>query len=409
MSIKFYIQSEKSPAVIYVRVRNGRAVDAKAKTKLLAELKDWNIDKQVPNKKTENGKKLELEISKIKTKVIEAINNNDINEEINSDWLKGLLNPVSKVNSLSDYLIDYIDYYLKVKTNEVKACTLQKYRVNQEWLKRFELHRKKKILIKEIGELFQMQFDEYSTSVRYGNNTIARCIKFIKSVCNHAKNNGIETHPQLHGLKKSFQETTRVSLTEDEIQSIYNVELKEDYLSNARDWLIISCETGQRVSDLLRFDKSMIFTNKKVQFLHFTQHKGKKGSTPKPIIFPLTEKIKSILKIRNGEFPRKISSQKYNKYIKLVSEKAGVNTIVDGGKKDPKINRKITGKFEKFELVTSHIGRRSFATNNYGKTQTSNLMYATGHSTEKQFYEYVGKKPIDIAHQLHKYLEDLEK
>ena len=36
-----------------------------------------------------------------------------------------------------------------------------------------------------------------------------------------------------------------------------------------------------------------------------------------------------------------------------------------------KVTRKENGIFEKWELVTSHIGRRSFATNNYGKIPTS--------------------------------------
>ncbi len=53
--------------------------------------------------------------------------------------------------------------------------------------------------------------------------------------------------------------------------------------------------------------------------------------------------------------------------------------------------------------VTSHIGRRSFATNNYGKIPTSLLISATGHSTEQMFLEYIGKTDTQKAMQLADY------
>lgn len=404
MSIKFFIQSKNSPAVIYVRVRIGRDVDAKAKTKLVADLKDWNVVKHIPNSKTENGKKLELEISKITTKLISEINN--CNDIINSDWLKGILQPivVVKKKALSDYLIDYIDYYAIVKHNEIKPSSHKKIRVYQNLLKRFESYSKEKYLIKDVNESFQKEFDKYCISDGYANNTISRCIKFIKYVCNHAKNNGIETHPQLQALKKKTQEIIKISLTEDEINLIQNVELKEDYLINARDWLIISCETGQRVSDFMRFDKNMIRIDDGVELIEFSQIK-----TLENMSIPLNSKVLNILKFRNGDFPRKISAQKYNKYIKEVCEKAGITALIEGSKKDIHTNRKITGKFPKWELVSSHIGRRSYATNYFGKIPTSLLMYATGHRTERQFYDYVGKKDTNMAHQLNSYYKQLNK
>jgi len=53
--------------------------------------------------------------------------------------------------------------------------------------------------------------------------------------------------------------------------------------------------------------------------------------------------------------------------------------------------------------VTSHIGRRSFATNFYGIIPTSYLIYTTGHSTEAMFLNYIGKSNKDIALEMAKY------
>lgn len=400
MSINFYTQSKNSPAIIYIRLRSGRGIDAKAKTKLHTELKDWNIQKQCPDKKSEKGKWLELELSKIKTTVLEAINNKDKNEIITSEWLKEIIDPSVNYGLLPNYLTDYIEHYTKMKLSENQPSSIKKIKVNQNLLNRFESHTGKKYLIKDINSLFQFKFEEYCIGEGYANNTIARCIKFIKSVCNHAKNNGIETHSQLQGLRKKMQEIIRISLTTDEIDRIYKVELNDEYLVNARDWLVISCETGQRVSDFMRFSKEMIRQIDGVNILQFNQIK-----TSKSMSLPLSKRVLDILYSRNGEFPRKISSQKYNEYIKEVCKRAGIVNLIEGSKKDVDTNRKITGQFEKWELVTSHIGRRSFATNYFGVIPTSLLMFATGHSTEKQFYEYVGKKDTEMAHQLFKYLK----
>ena len=88
--------------------------------------------------------------------------------------------------------------------------------------------------------------------------------------------------------------------------------------------------------------------------------------------------------------------------------RAGINELVRGSRKEETeegsgIYRKRDGEFKKFELVTSHIGRRSFATNYYGKIPTSFLIYVTGHSTEAMFLNYIGKSNKDIALELTNY------
>jgi integrase len=120
---------------------------------------------------------------------------------------------------------------------------------------------------------------------------------------------------------------------------------------------------------------------------------------------PLSKKVVAILKKRGGEFPRQISDQRYNDYIKEVCKLAELNEKIKGSKSktEKKITRKESGIFEKWELVTSHIGRRSFATNNYGRIPTSLLINVTGHSTETMFLEYIGKTETEKAIQLAEY------
>jgi integrase len=223
-------------------------------------------------------------------------------------------------------------------------------------------------------------------------------LKFIKTICYHAKSNGLETSYQLDNIKVKFEKVDKLYLTKEELQLIESAELEHDYLDNSRDWLLISCETGQRVSDFMRFNKEQIRFEGDVPLIEFTQVK-----TNKIMSIPLSKKVRSILEKRNGEFPRKISDQKYNVYIKEVCKIAEIDEVIKGSKQDTIKKRKVRGNFPKFELVTSHIGRRSFATNNYGRIPTPLLMNVTGHTTEGMFLEYIGKTQTDKSIHLAQY------
>jgi integrase len=110
------------------------------------------------------------------------------------------------------------------------------------------------------------------------------------------------------------------------------------------------------------------------------------------------------MKKYNGEFPKIISEQKLNKYIKIVCKEAGIVEMVNGTKFDSTIKKNVNKQYEKWELVSSRIGRRSFSSNNYGGAiPTSFLKYITGHSTEAMLLTYVGKSNKDIAMELANY------
>jgi integrase len=141
-------------------------------------------------------------------------------------------------------------------------------------------------------------------------------------------------------------------------------------------------------------------------FLEFTQAK-----TGNKMTIPLTAKVIAILDKRDGEFPRKISDQKYNTYFKELCKQAKITDLVFGTKKvetseGSKKYRNKEGLYPKFELVASHVGRYSFATNNYSKNiPTSVLIQMTGHSSEGMFLNYIGKSSKDMAIEISSYFQ----
>jgi len=63
----------------------------------------------------------------------------------------------------------------------------------------------------------------------------------------------------------------------------------------------------------------------------------------------------------------------------------------------PRITRKVFGNYPKYQLVTSHIGRKSFATNFYEKISITYLLNFTGHKTERQLLTYISKTDVEKA------------
>ncbi|AQS93878.1 hypothetical protein BXQ17_07320 [Polaribacter sp. BM10] len=413
-SINFLYRSTKEKAYLNLRLlyrHNSKDYVFGAKTKVEVSKIYWSIqhkkkskDIEVTNLQTE----IKNELNKIENHVLKAFNS--VNpENITKDWLTSQIdyyyNPPTKDKEIPKDLINYIDYYINYRKNETTKSTLKKIKVVKQLLIRFQAYRKATILIKDINDNFKNEFVNYCKGELYAQNTIQRAFIFIKTFCKHARFLGIETHQQLDGLRVDRQKVAKIYLTPKDLVKIENISKDKltNSLENTKDWLIISVYTGQRISDFMRFTKEQIRVEDGKHLIEFTQQKTGKNMT-----VPLHPKVLEVLNKRNGSFPYKISDQKYNDFIKEVCKLAEINEPTTGSKMveteiGSKVFRKQSGTYKKYELVTSHIGRRSFATNFYGKIPTSLLINITGHSTESMFLNYIGKSNKDLALEITKY------
>jgi integrase len=97
-----------------------------------------------------------------------------------------------------------------------------------------------------------------------------------------------------------------------------------------------------------------------------------------------------VIHLLENELPKRLTQVIFNKQIKEICRMAGIVELVSGFKNNPKTRRKEIVNAPKYEFVTSHIMRRSFASNYYGKIETPLLMNITGHSKESTFLTYIG-------------------
>lgn len=91
----------------------------------------------------------------------------------------------------------------------------------------------------------------------------------------------------------------------------------------------------------------------------------KHGKTGNTVSIPLSEKMKAVMAMDTHA----ISRQKLSDYIKDVCKKVGI---------------------EKWQQVSTHTARRTFATNMVlAGVDISKIMKITGHKTEQEFRKYV--------------------
>lgn len=95
----------------------------------------------------------------------------------------------------------------------------------------------------------------------------------------------------------------------------------------------------------------------------------------------------------------------YNEQIKLIAKIAGINYMLNANKRIGHRGKSLI--LEKWQAMTSHIGRRSFATNFYGKIPTPLLMHATGHSSEQTFLKYINNSDNEYIINLSNYFDSL--
>jgi len=280
--------------------------------------------------------------------------------------------------SLSFY--EFVDEFIKNSKNSKKPSTTKEYIYTIQDLKSFEKHNKRRIDWDTLDLQFYESYMDYQYNVK-GNsqNLFGKRIKTIKTFLNDATKKNINKHLMFYGFKVLKKRSDNIYLNEDDLKKIYKLDLsKNKRLERVRDLFIVGCRTGLRFSDLTSLRKEDI-SKDGIRF-----QSDKTGEVLNTVII---EETQEILEKYNYQLP-KISRTNLNKYIKEVGELADISEV--SYKDTYKSGKAISKKLKKYERISSHTARRSFATNMYKrKFPIYYLMKITGHKKESDFLNYI--------------------
>jgi integrase len=286
--------------------------------------------------------------------------------------------------------------YIDSKEGKLAKNTIEAYRTILSLLTEFI--NGKRFQVKEIDLVFMNAFEKWLKDVKdTSRNSAIQRTRFILTVLNYCeKEKGLDVS-RFRNYKERPSKKRReeiVTLNPEELQKIKDLIDLPPHLENARKWLIFSTEVGQRGGDVLNLTPSNI----KDKRLRLTQMK-----TGKNVVIPLSADMLELMEA----FPEKRAVCTLSRNIKKLCELAKIDTPVV-------VRRKVDGvetliEVPKYQVVATHVGRRSYATNHYGKLHTSLIMSVTKHSTEKQLIEYVGGTDEDVADAYQKEIEKLKR
>jgi site-specific recombinase XerD len=360
------------------------------RTSLRIHAENWDMEKQRPvNIYLKKFKRLNAKLDVLKKQLAEHIREKRLKKkQIQHRPLSILVKTICAGHSPELYdnsLLYYMQKYIEAKKELICHSTYKRYKVFFHLLERFEGFLCKRLYLDEINSDFIKDFMIFGREEEYSDNTIYRTIHFVKTILNFAERKGIRTAVRELEIRRDRQDKEIVTLTEGEILQIKNTEVPEE-LRATKDWLLISCYTGQRFSDFMSFSKEQLIKINNKACINFTQQK-----THKKILLPLHPVVLHAINRNNDDLPPRLDILHYNQGIKKIARLANITKTIKARKR---IGHRVKSVFiEKCEILTSHIGRRSFATNFYGKIPTPLLMDATGHSTEQMFLQYIN--PVD--------------
>ena len=326
------------------------------------------------------------------------------------------------VNSFREYLNSNIDnmFVLDLSHYTLKECITKMCEIKQRSHPKIKqnyrlLVNKLNLIEKEFGctimpamisSIFWYHFIPFLASQGLKYSTIGQIKTNLITVLNWSSKYGVKLNPSYNEVDIPNYISSKISLTADEISHIYHFKIgaKELYsfrlkkvlkprknkiktLERVRDMFVLGCNLGQRYSDLVRITPDNF---KNGQFSIVQQKTGNRCFVPISSMSIDSRITFAILEKYNYSAPYKGDINNYNTYLHELLYYIGED-FMDSIHIDNKINGKIIRETKcKYQLISSHSSRRSFATiNTLRNIPRSKILRATGHSTEKAFNRYI--------------------
>lgn len=257
-----------------------------------------------------------------------------------------------------------------------------------------------------ISSVFWNHFIPFLADQGLKYSTIKHVKANLLTVLNWSSKYGVKLNPSYSEVDIPNYMSSKISLTPDEISHIYHFKIgvtktyslrmkkvvkmrknKINTLDKVRDMFVLGCNLGQRYSDLVRISPENF---KNGQFSIVQQKTGNKCFVPINSLSIDSRITFAILNKYNYHAPYTGDINNYNSYLHELLYHIGED-FLEEVHLDNKINGVITRETKlRYQLISSHSARRSFATINTLRNIPRNMILrATGHSSEKAFNRYI--------------------
>ncbi|MEO9805482.1 MAG: tyrosine-type recombinase/integrase [Reichenbachiella sp.] len=375
--------SERSS--IICQLRDGRGVKIKISTGISIKSKHWSSSKYVLAADGEAITK-NKSLKNLKDRVLNIyLTAKDQGAVADANYIREALKPTVKAKSGSEEFWGVWDYYLADKKDHFTKSSQKKFKTLRAHFEDFETKTKIPWKFETINASRLENLQSYFFDKGMNNQTTSKYIGGLKMFLNWAVANKYAPNTDYKNFSPLREkETLKVALTSGEIQAIRVTDLgNSPYLENVRELFLLSTLTGLRYSDYSRIKAEHLKEVEGAKFLQIRQQK-----TGDIVELPLTDEAAHIIqRLIEGQV-HAISNQKMNSYVKELCIKAEINEPFEVHNFKGKLV--ITKVCPKHDLITTHTGRRTFATNLLLQGVPAEMvMNFTGHKDMVSFSKYV--------------------
>ncbi|MGV3504666.1 MAG: site-specific integrase [Adhaeribacter sp.] len=256
---------------------------------------------------------------------------------------------------------------------------IKNYRTALRHLESYCALKKVKIKFNELSNRFYEAYKNYLFNKQLQPNTVGNQIKQLKAFLNWATDEGYNSNTAFKKWKKPSESTMITVLTEEERDLLAGFDLGDNpRLERVRDLFLIGCYTGLRFSDLSNLKPE----NFAGDYLEIRTIKTKDN-----LKIPIAPQVRRIVSKYETGLPS-ITNQKANEYLKELGAVVGLEA------KTNKVNypggKRVELMVNKFDLMTTHMARRTFITIALKKGMPQvTLRKMTGHKDLRTMAKYV--------------------
>jgi integrase len=333
-SVGYRVKSEKNKQVsIYIYLRPPNSQTISCRTGLTINPNNWSKTKMRAKAKDPILKSLNNSLDSIGSFINNRLNSElESGIEFNNKWLKKKIDEYNNRDSKADisYLTSFLNSVLsnlKYRrandgTQGLKKNTIKGYISFKNILLEYENVIEEKLRFNTLDEdLVDDFFGWLVKEKKYSKSMTGFIMKKLKNLIKEAslKDLVVSINPDIVGKNLSFKSDNIINIfSNDDYKKIKKIRDLNPSLENTRKWILIGLKVGQRVSDLLSITSKQIrFDKDEVAMIDIKQKKSGRAVT-------VPVKDKHVVSILKNNLPYKISQQNFNKYLKLVCEKAGI-------------------------------------------------------------------------------------
>lgn len=324
--------------------------------------------------------------------------------QITPELLKSEFQKYVSGASTDDQVIRIAEYIEEkiLESPELHQRTRHHYKVLKGKIEVFEEAVKKPMTTKSLDRNFYLEFQKHCKSQLNKQNSVWGVMKNLKATLNRIRRD----YPEIHVFNPSQElvnsekvqkiNERKVFFDFEQIQAVIDYEPETESMKNVKLILLTLLFTGCRYSDIFKIKPTFKFEGNGTSF-RYCQFISEKGEG-KELVIPFLKPLEDAIRRNGGKTAYPISDVKFNKYVKELCKKAGLDHEVAIAHTNSHGRKELESK-PLYEFVSSHIGRRSFISNLISALPITVLAKITGHSFNDRevIFQYDKKSPLQNA------------